>query len=150
MLLVNFFDFICKKFGRSFFIIFKIIIPFLAMLVPIDQMCKWLMISSSKVTALILYACFLAMLIFVPKIASVVEFIVIGLAFILCFSLGSVTHLFGWIVMIFAGIFLFFKVLFFLAMLIKQANSNIEMDSKEWYAKFKFCKRRKLWLKHLF
>lgn len=33
--------------------------------------------------------------------------------------------------MIFAGIFLFFKVLFFLAMLIKQANSNIEMDSKE-------------------
>jgi len=33
------------------------------------------MISSSKVTALILYACFLAMLIFVPKIASVVEFI---------------------------------------------------------------------------
>lgn len=108
----NFFDFICKKFGRSFFIIFKIIIPFLAMLVPIDQMCKWLMISSSKVTALILYACFLAMLIFVPKIASVVEFIVIGLAFILCFSLGSVTHLFGWAVMIFAGIFLFFKVLF--------------------------------------
>lgn len=130
MLLVNFFDFICKKFGRSFFIIFKIIIPFLAMLVPIDQMCKWLMISS-KVTALILYACFLAMLIFVPKIASVVEFIVIGLAFILCFSLGSVTHLFGWTVMIFAGIFLFFKVLFFLSMLIKQANSNIEMDSKE-------------------
>lgn len=121
MLLVNFFDFICKKFGRSFFIIFKIIIPFLAMLVPIDQVCKWLMISSSKVTALILYACFLAMLIFVPKIASVVEFIVIG----------SVTHLFGWTVMIFAGIFLFFKVLFFLAMLIKQANSNIEMDSKE-------------------
>lgn len=120
MLLVNFFDFICKKFGRSFFIIFKIIIPFLAMLVPIDQVCKWLMISSSKVTALILYACF-----------SVVEFIVIGLAFILCFSLGSVTHLFGWTVMIFAGIFLFFKVLFFLAMLIKQANSNIEMDSKE-------------------
>lgn len=139
MLLVNFFDFICKKLGRSFFIIFKIIIPFLAMLVPIDQVCKWLMISSSKVTALILYACF-----------SVVEFIVIGLAFILCFSLGSVTHLFGWTVMIFAGIFLFFKVLFFLAMLIKQANSNIEMDSKEWYAKFKFCKRRKLWLKHLF
>lgn len=80
----NFFDFICKKFGKSFFIIFKIIIPFLAMLVPIDQVCKWLMISSSKVTALILYACFLAMLIFVPKIASVVEFIVIGLAFILC------------------------------------------------------------------
>ena len=116
MLLVNFFDFICKKFGRSFFIIFKIIIPFLAMLVPIDQVCKWLMISSSKFTALILYACFLAMLIFVPKIASVVEFIVIGLAFILCFSLGSVTHLFGWTVMIFAGIFLFFKVLFFLAM----------------------------------
>ena len=131
MLLVNFFDFICKKFGRSFFIIFKIIIPFLAMLVPIDQVCKWLMISSSKVTALILYACFLAMLIFVPKIASVVEFIVIGLAFILCFSLGSVTHLFGWTVMIFAGIFLFFKVLFFLTMLIKQSNSNIEMDSKE-------------------
>lgn len=98
----KFFDFICKKFGRSFFIIFKIIIPFLAMLVPIDQVCKWLMISSSKVTALILYACFLAMLIFVPKIASVVEFIVIGLAFILCFSLGSVTHLFGWTVMIFA------------------------------------------------
>lgn len=149
MLLVNFFDFICKKSGRSFFIIFKIIIPFLIMLVPIDQVCRWLMISSSKVTALILYACFLAMLIFVPKIASVVEFIVIGLAFILCFSLGSVTHLFGWIVMIFAGIFLFFKVLFFLAMLIKQANPNI-MDSKEWYAKFKFCKRRKLWLKHLF
>lgn len=149
MLLVNFFDFICKKFGRSFFIIFKIIIPFLAMLVPIDQVCKWLMISS-KVTALILYACFLAMLIFVPKIASVVEFIVIELAFILCFSLGSVTHLFGWTVMIFAGIFLFFKVLFFLAMLIKQANPNIEMDSKEWYAKFKLCKRRKLWLKHLF
>lgn len=101
------------------------------MLVPIDQVCKWLMISSSKVTALILYACFLAMLIFVPKIASVVEFIVIGLAFILCFPLGSVTHLFGWTVMIFAGIFLFFKVLFFLAMLIKQANPNIEMDSKE-------------------
>lgn len=68
---------------------------------------------------------------FCTKIASVVEFIVIGLAFILCFSLGSVTHLFGWTVMIFAGIFLFFKVLFFLAMLIKQANSNIEMDSKE-------------------
>ena len=64
MLLVNFFDFICKKFGKSFF---KIIIPFLAMLVPIDQVCKWLMISSSKVTALILYACFLAMLIFVQK-----------------------------------------------------------------------------------
>lgn len=101
------------------------------MLVPIDQVCKWLMISSSKVTALILYACFLAMLIFVPKIASVIEFIVIGLAFILCFSLGSVTHLFGWTVMIFAGIFLFFKVLFFLAMLIKQTNSNIVMDSKE-------------------
>lgn len=150
MLLVNFFDFICKKFGRSFFIIFKIIIPFLIMLVPIDQVCRWLMISSSKVTVLILYACFLALLIFVPKIASVVEFIVIGLAFILCFSLGSVTHIFGWTVMIFAGIFLFFKVLFFLAMLIKQANPNIDTENKEWYAKLKFCKRRKLWLKHLF
>ena len=132
MLLVIFFDFICKKFGRSFWIIFKVIVPFLAMLVPIDQVCRWLLSSSSKVTVLILYACFLAMLIFIPRVASIVEFIIIGLAFILCFALGSITHLFGWCVMIFAGIFLMFKILFFLAILIKQANPNLERESTEW------------------
>ena len=122
MALVRFFDFIGKKMGNSFGIIFKIIIPFMITFIPIDQVSGWLFGPMAKILDFVLWAGFLVLLIFVPKAASIIEFIVIGFALVLTIGFGSIDHLWGWCVMISAAVFLFFKLLFLLAILIKKAN----------------------------
>ena len=127
MTLVRFFDFIGKKFGNSFGIIFKIIIPFLATFIPIDQVCGWLFGSLAKYLDFVMWPAFLLLLIFAPKAASVTEFLVIGLALVITVGFGNIDHLWGWCVMIGAAVFLFFKILFLLAILIKKSNGMYEM-----------------------
>lgn len=128
MALVKFYDFVGKKFGNSFGIIFKIIIPFLVTFIPIDQVCGWLFGPLAKVLDFVLWSAFLVLLIFVPKAASVMEFLVIGFALVITVGFGNIDHLWGWCVMIGAAVFLFFKLLFLLAILIKKSNGMYETE----------------------
>ena len=128
MALVKFFDFIGKKMGNGFGIIFKIIIPFLVTFIPIDQVSGWLFGPMAKIMDFVLWAALLVLLIFVPKAASVMEFIVIGLALVLTIGYESIDYLWGWCVMIAAAVFLFFKLLFLLTILIKKANGLYDTE----------------------
>jgi hypothetical protein len=123
MLLVKAFDYIGNKMGQAFGIVFKIILPFLITLIPIDQVCAWLVgTGQAKLYDFVLWAAFLCVLIWFPKIASVVEFFIIGFALVVTVGFGTIDHLWGWCVMIIAALFLFFKLLCLLAVMIKRAN----------------------------
>lgn len=122
MALVRFFDFIGKKFGNGFGIIFKIIIPFLVTFIPIDQVSGWLFGPLAKIMDFVLWSAFLILLIFLPRTASVIEYLVIGFALVITVGFGNIDHLWGWCVMIIAAVFLFFKTLFLLTILIKRSN----------------------------
>jgi hypothetical protein len=123
MQLVRFFDFIGSKMGRWFGIIFKIIVPFLVTLIPIDQVCAWLVANSQARTFdFVLWVAFLCILIWFPKVASALEFFIIGFALVVTVGFGTIDHLWGWGVMITATVFLFCKLLFLLAIMIKRAD----------------------------
>lgn len=123
MLLVRFFDYIGEKTGRGFGIIFKIIIPFLVTFIPIDQVCAWTTGPYARMFDIILWIGFLCLLIWLPRIASVTEFVIIGLALVLTIGLGTIDHAWGWAVMIASAVFLFFKLLSLLAIMIKKADA---------------------------
>ncbi|MGN1125937.1 MAG: hypothetical protein ACI4RI_00715 [Ruminococcus sp.] len=128
MALVRFFDFIGKKMGNSFGIIFKIIIPFILTFIPIDQVSGWLFGPMARILDFVLWAALLVLLVFAPKAASVMEFIVIGLALVFAIGSGTIDHLWGWCVMIAGAVFLFFKILFLLTILIKKANGMYDTE----------------------
>lgn len=110
MALVRFFDFIGKKFGNGFGIIFKIIIPFLVTFIPIDQVCGWFFGPLAKIMDFVLWSAFLILLIFLPKTASVIEYLVIGFALVITVGFGNIDHLWGWCVMIIAAVFCSLKL----------------------------------------
>ncbi|MGN1132806.1 MAG: hypothetical protein ACI4RL_07835 [Ruminococcus sp.] len=128
MTLVRFFDFIGKKMGNSFGIIFKIIIPFIVTFFPIDQVSGWIFGSMAKVLDFVLWAALLVLLLLAPRAASIAEFIIIGFALVLTIGSGTIDHLWGWCVMIAGAVFLFFKILFLLTILIKKANGIYDTD----------------------
>lgn len=131
MVLVRFFDFIGRKMGQSFGIIFKIVIPFLVTFVPMDIVSSLVAKDDGKIVSIILWLGFLALLIFAPKVASVVEFFVIGFAMVFAFGYGMINRWWGVAIMISAGVFLFFKILFLINILIKKADGTYETEPQK-------------------
>ncbi|MCH5201623.1 MAG: hypothetical protein J1F17_00320 [Oscillospiraceae bacterium] len=131
MVLVRFFDFIGRKMGQSFGIIFKIIIPFLVTFVPMDIVSTLVSSGDAKIVSIILWLIFFVLLIIAPKVASVVEFFVIGFAMVFAFGYGIINHWWGYAIMISAGVFLFFKILFLINILIKKADGTYETEQQE-------------------
>lgn len=131
MLLVKFYDFIGRKMGQAYGLIFKIVIPFLVTFIPIDQISAFLIGPQAKMFDFFLWGAFLATLIWLPKVASAAEFMIIGFALISSIGFGTIDHLWGWVVMIIAAVFLFFKLLFLLVIMIKKANGMYDADNPD-------------------
>ncbi len=129
MTLVRFFDYIGKKTGRYFGIIFKTVIPFLVMVMPIYYVTTALAGGPRLIVDVFLWAGFIAMLVFAPKAASGVEFFVIGFALVFAFGFGMIQHMWEWGILAAACIFLFFKILFFVNIMVKKADELYEQEN---------------------
>jgi hypothetical protein len=143
-------DKIVNLFGKSFEPIFCIIFPILAMIFPVIFLATGFLNSVNEFVTWAFYAIFLFFLLFLPKVASAIEFPILGI-YVVCKSgfLRSISPAFadfidpsgwltyapgafpqqtftgyavalGWLTVIFAGIFLLFKIIFFIYLKLKQ------------------------------
>lgn len=126
--LVRFFDFIGEKMGQAFGIVFKIIVPFLVTALPIDRVCAFTMRRFELIADGILLLGFLVLLILYPRIASVAEFVIIGFALVFTIGFGTIHTWWAWMAMGAAMLFIFFKILFLFAIMIKRADAMDAAD----------------------
>lgn len=149
--MIKFFDNLLKRMGIWFGIIFKITIPALLFFYPFKMIILEgvFLVSSlgiklgvigqkSQLIAVFLYVIFVLILIFMPKTASVIEFIVVPIYFISLYHLYNtlfevqfysfnITDSAPFINMnkanvVLLVIFVFFKILFFIFLVINKKN----------------------------
>ena len=151
--MINFIDNLLRKMGPAFGIIFKIIIPAVLFFYPFKMLVYGFSLFSidlgfdaspvmqhSQIISFVLFMIFVLLLIFCPRVASVIEFIVTPLYFISLYYFYNMLFQINFFSLSFSGsapylvinkicavlivVFIIFKILFFFFIMLNQKNLN--------------------------